>query len=160
MRIPDTFTAGTTFRLKAGAGTVLIIKGSCSATLGAGDDGFIVAPTSETARWAPGSVAFSLRKTARNGDITEIMSGFMTIMPDIASLPDGADTRSQNRRTYDAICAVIENRASRDQESYRIGNRELKRMPISDLLKLRAQYASFVAQENGRGGFTEHRIRF
>lgn len=160
MKIPDTFTAGTTFRLRAGTGTILLLRGSCSADLRAGDDGFIVASASETAQWAPGSVAFSLREMAQNGDVVEVLNGFMTILPDIASLPAGADTRSQNRRTYDAICAVIENRASRDQESYKIGNRELKRMPVSDLLKLRAQYASFVAQENGRGGLIEHRVRF
>lgn len=160
MRIPDTFTAGTTFRLQAGTGTVLLLRGACSADLPAGDDGFIVAPASQTALWPPGSVAFSLRKNSKNGDITEVMSGFLTIMPDIAALPAGTDTRSQNRRTYDAICAVIENRASRDQESYKIGNRELKRMPISDLLKLRSRYANFVAQENGKGYVVEHRVRF
>lgn len=160
MRIPETFTAGTTLRLRAGVGTVLILRGSAMADLPADDDGIILANADLTKGWLPGNVAFSLRKTEKNGDISEISSGSMLILPDISSLPAGVDTRTQNRRTYDAICAVIENRASRDQQEYKIGNRELKRMPISDLLKLRALYCTYVAKENGRGSFVEHKVRF
>ncbi|MCX5619912.1 hypothetical protein [Bombella pollinis] len=160
MRIPETFTAGTTLRLRAGTGTVLILRGACTADLSADGDGIVLASAAVTKEWLPGNVAYSLRKTEKNGDISEISSGSMLILPDISSLPAGADTRSQNRRTYDAICAVIENRASRDQQEYKIGNRELKRLPISDLLKLRAVFGSFVAQENGRAGFVEHKVRF
>jgi len=47
----------------------------------------------------------------------------------------------------DAIEAVIENRATLDQESYQIGGRSLKRMPIADLMRLRQLYRAEVAGE-------------
>ncbi|MDF7673539.1 hypothetical protein PT277_01555 [Acetobacteraceae bacterium ESL0709] len=158
--LPGRFTAGTSFHFKSGVGTVLIMRGACALDLRADASGVIHVSAEETATWKAGSIAYSLRRTDADGHVSELASGTMLILPDLASLPEGADTRSQNRRTYEAICAVIENRASRDQMEYKIGNRELKRMAVSDLLKLRSVYGRYVAQENGRSGFAEHRIFF
>ena len=60
--------------------------------------------------------------------------------PDIAQLAAGHDARSHVQRVLDAIEAVLEKRATLDQEQYRINNRELRRTPIADLLKLRDRY--------------------
>jgi hypothetical protein len=43
--------------------------------------------------------------------------------------------------------AVIEGRATRDQERYRINNRELQRTPISDLIRLRDRYREEARRE-------------
>jgi len=68
---------------------------------------------------------------------------------------DTADPRSHARKVLAAIEAVIEGRASRDQEEYSIGGRSLKRTPIEDLLKLRDKYVGEVDAEqrkaNGQG---------
>ncbi len=66
------------------------------------------------------------------------------------------DPRTHARIVLDAIEAVIEGRASKDQEEYSIGSRSLKRTPIPDLMELRNKYRAEVAAEeraeNGQGG--------
>ena len=44
------------------------------------------------------------------------------------------------RRVIDAIEAVIERRATKDQKSYSIDGRSLERTPIDELLLLRDRY--------------------
>jgi hypothetical protein len=66
------------------------------------------------------------------------------------------DDRSHAKKVLEAIEAVIEGRASKDQEEYTIGNRSLKRTPLEDLMKLRNQYKAEVfreqLEENARNG--------
>ena len=110
-------------------------------------------PGAETAEWTPGVYAYTIRATL-GGDVHAVESGSITVLADLASLPDGTDTRTQNQRTLDSINAVIEKRASQDQQRYVINGRELWRTPIADLLKLRALYVGLVSQDNNaaRGG--------
>lgn len=77
----------------------------------------------------------------------EVGSGQITIMPDLAAAEAGYTAKTHAQRTLEAIEAVIEKRASMDQERYRINNRELYRTPIADLLKLRDLYRLEVARE-------------
>lgn len=110
-------------------------------------------PGAQTADWLPGVYAYTIRATLGD-DVHAVESGSITVLPDLASLPVGTETRTQNQRTLDAIDAVIEKRASQDQQRYVINNRELWRTPIADLLKLRALYVGLVSQDNAvaRGG--------
>ena len=62
------------------------------------------------------------------------------------SIAAGHDARSHVQRVLDAIEAVLEKRATLDQEQYRINNRELRRTPIADLLKLRDRYRGELAR--------------
>lgn len=75
----------------------------------------------------------------------EIARGVLVVNPDPAT--SAADPRTTARKTLDAIEAVIEGRASKDQESYTIGNRSLNRMAIEDLLRLRDAYRREVKRE-------------
>jgi hypothetical protein len=60
------------------------------------------------------------------------------------------DDRSHAKKTLEAIEAVIENRATLDQQEYTIGSRSLKRMTVADLLALRDKYRGEVwAEEQG-----------
>lgn len=70
----------------------------------------------------------------------------LTIRPYLGAA-GALDTRSHARKVLDAIEAVIENRASKDQQSYRIGDRELVRMSAADLLDMRSRYRAEVARE-------------
>lgn len=82
----------------------------------------------------------SQRKTVDSGEI-EIKPNF--------SSQTTYDSRSHVKKVLDAIDAVIENRASLDQESYEIMGRSLKRTPLNDLLKLRNEYAAkYLAEQN------------
>lgn len=74
--------------------------------------------------------------------------GTVKILPNLqAAGLTGHDGRSHARRVLDAIEAVIEGRASKDQASYQIGDRRLDRTPITDLLKLRNTYKAEVGRE-------------
>jgi len=68
---------------------------------------------------------------------------------------DAQDLRSNNQKVLDALIAVIEGRASTDQEEYTIKDRQLKRMSIEDLLKFQAVYQARVdsdkRKEKGQG---------
>lgn len=94
-----------------------------------------------------------------------IETGTIEILPD---LTDGAtDTRSIVKRTLDAIEAVIENRASIDQQSYTIAGRSLSRMSVEELLTLRDKYKSEYLQElqaekieRGLGTKNKIKVRF
>lgn len=70
--------------------------------------------------------------------------------PGVSDAP--SDTRTHARKTLDAIEAVIEGRATKDQMAYTIGTRSLQRTPLADLLKFRAAYRSEVLAEEAVAG--------
>lgn len=74
--------------------------------------------------------------------------GSFVVKPDPAATGAGFDGRSHARKTLEAIEAVIEGRATKDQSEYSIGSRMLKRTPIEDLLKLRGTYRAEVFAED------------
>lgn len=104
------------------------------------------ATAANTSGWAAGSYWYTLRATD-GADVVEVESGQVQIIPDLASQPSTYDGRTQAQTALDAINAVLANRATLDQERYRINNRELYRTSIPDLLKLRAFYAEQVKRE-------------
>lgn len=59
----------------------------------------------------------------------------------------GTDLRSHARIVLEAIQAVIENRATKDQASYTIAGRSLSRTPLPDLLMLLDRYKNEVHHE-------------
>lgn len=85
--------------------------------------------------------------------------------------PDPTDTsfdaRSHVKKVLDAIDAVIEGKASKDQEATSVEGRSLSRYPWGDLLKLRDKYAALYQREQdqvdidgGRGAAKTPRVRF
>lgn len=77
------------------------------------------------------------------------------------------DPRSHVKITLEAIEAVIESRATKDQESYSIGGRSLSRTPLKDLIMFRDKYAALYAKEvkaeriaNGQGHSGRILVRF
>lgn len=99
-----------------------------------------------TSTWMAGDYWFTLRAT-NGADVVEVETGSITVTPDMASVSEGFDGRSQAQIALDAINAVIGKRATLDQERYRINNRELYRTSIADLLKLRSFYRLEVKRE-------------
>lgn len=107
------------------------------------------ADATATATYPPGLYRYSLR-AAYNGIVREVENGTINVLADLAAQTPGADMRSHARIVLDNINAVIEKRATQDQQKYTINNRELWRTPIADLLKLRALYRAEVAAEEGK----------
>lgn len=114
----------------------------------------------ETTGWEPGEYWYSIRAT--NGDdVVEVEAGKITIKPDLASLGAGHDGRDHVRRVLDSIEAVLEKRATMDQQSYKINNRELARTPIPELLQLRDRYRSELRRMTAarKGGLFDQAVR-
>lgn len=104
------------------------------------------AEAATTAGLAPGAYWYTMRATDGT-TVVEVESGDVEIKPDITSETGTYDGRTQAQIALDAIDAVLANRATLDQERYRINNRELYRTSIEDLLKLRAFYYEQVKRE-------------
>jgi hypothetical protein len=114
------------------------------------------ASAAETGGWSAGTYWVSVR--ASNGtDVFVVTESQTEIIPDLATASAGFDGRSANEVALAAIEAVLAKRATMDQQRYTIGNRELWRTPMADLLKLRSFYTTQVRRErarsNGCSGF-------
>ena len=125
-----------------------------------GDAHQFLVPASETADWEPGDYWYSVRAT-RDGTVVEVEAGQIKITPDLATLDAGHDGRDHVRRVLDSIEAVLEKRATLDQQSYKINNRELARTPIPELLILRDRYRSELRRMMAarKGGLFDQAVR-
>jgi hypothetical protein len=172
--IPSEISAGITFRLPLSFSEYpapdwelsLILRGPVAIDLfasGADEAHTFLAAAAVTANWAPGPYWWQLR-ASDGSDVVLVSEGQSKVLVDISAVAVGFDGRSHSQRVLQAIEAVIENRASIDQESYSINNRSLSRTPVSDLLKLRDRYraevSSAAAAKAGRGLGRIHRVRF
>ena len=94
---------------------------------------------STTTGWTAGQYAW--QAVVDNGtDRHRVDYGTIEILPDYEQQGTGYDARSHVKTVLDAIESVIEGRATKDQESYEISGRSLKRTPLPDLLRLRDRY--------------------
>jgi hypothetical protein len=127
---------------------ILILRGPSSIDLTAtaqGDAHLIEATAADTSGWEPGRYWYSLR-ASKGSDVQAIEHGQLVITQDLAAVSAGYDGRHHVEKVLEAIEAVIEGRAGKDQDSYRINNRELRRTPVGDLMKLRSQYRNELVQ--------------
>lgn len=105
--------------------------------------------TTTTAGYIPGVYYWSAY-VSKSGDRRFIGSGRLSIRPNPVDVTQPTDGRSHARRTLEAIEAVLERRATTDQQRYvmQAVGRSVDRMPIADLLKFRDQYAAEVRAED------------
>ena len=171
--IPAKLTAGTTLDLRVELSAypaptwtaTLYLRGIGGAfdIVGAADGSShrLQATAVDTAAWAAGEYTYLLRVTD-GANVHNVESGRLELLPDLAQAEAGFDGRSHNRRVLDAVEAVLEKRASQDQERYRINNRELYRTPMAELIRLRTYYRNLVADEErrarGRGRFRQVKV--
>lgn len=161
-QMPAAITAGLTFEvtfsfpdyLATAWDLTLHLRGPKNSNVVAVDDGLshnITISAADTSVLTPGQYWYAVRVT--DGTATfEAEKGTLQILPDLTAQVEGYDGRTQAEIALEAIDAVLANRATIDQERYRINNRELYRTPIDQLLKLRSYYASTVARERGTSG--------
>lgn len=76
--------------------------------------------------------------------------GFTTFSINPKNIDSGIDNSTHYERVLEAIEAVIEKRATLDQQKYEINGRALERMPIDDLLKLRDYYITKLQSQNNK----------
>lgn len=98
---------------------------------------------------------YAWQARASNGtDIFTVETGTLKVLPNLfaGTATDASDQRTHARRTLEAIEAVIEGRATTDQQAYAIGNRSLTRIPLPELLVFRDRYRMAVAREDQANG--------
>lgn len=150
MILPDKLTAGVTLdqlitltAYPADVWTLTVyLRGPGQIDLTGTADGTqhqLSASATTTGDWLPGAYWYTARVTDGT-DVIEIETGQTAITANLAAVDAAFDGRNHVQRVLTAIEAVIEGRASKDQERYRINNRELQRTPIAELLRLRSQY--------------------
>ncbi len=129
-----------------------------SITATADGDAFAIAVSATTtAGYTAGDYTWAAVVTA-GSEAFPVDSGTLELEPRYDQATN-LDDRSHARKVLDAIEAVIEGWASKDQESYSIGGRSLSRTPLDELMKFRDQYRAEVYAEelaeniaNGGGG--------
>jgi len=121
-------------RREADGGEEITISASISGT-----DFIVEVPSATTAAFPPGVYHWQAYITrASDSQRLTIDSGTFDVSPnrDLAT----TDPRSHTKIVLDSIEAVIEKRATKDQESYSLNGRSLTRTSVDELVRLRDSY--------------------
>ena len=161
-----TYSAKYKYSVEDYSATFILINANNKYTIAAtvDDDKFLFeADPTVTADWGSGYYTyFVFVEIIEESIATErykVEAGVATIHPDI-SAEDTFDTRTHAKKVLDAIEAVIENRATLDQQMYMIGGRQLVRNSISELLRLRTIYRQeYQAEVDKASGKNRSKIR-
>lgn len=114
-----------------------------------GGEYVVEVPSATTAAYTAGTYLWQAY-IVRTADSERVAVGSGVLEVENNADADTSDPRSHARKVLDAIEAVIESRASKDQEEYSINGRSLKRTPMEDLMKLRNTYRAEVRAEDRR----------
>ena len=106
-------------------------------------------PAATSTAYLAGRYSWAAWVQTQAGEIHTIDEGSVELLPNFraANAAGVLDTRSHARKVLDAIEALIEGRATKDQQQYQIGDRTLVRMQVAELLSLRDRYQAMVNSE-------------
>lgn len=147
---PASYSLKYSLRLEGTGATEVEINAS-----GSGTDFVVEVASATTAGYTAGRYKWQAYIT-RTSDSQRVVvdSGVFEVIANRDA--STADPRTHARKTLDAIEAVIESRATLDQQMYMINGRQLQRTPIKDLLMFRDRYRAEVSAEerleSGKGG--------
>ena len=156
MTMQRTITAGDSFSYSVSVGdytgysSLLYLRGPSQVDLtGSESNGNFEfsAVAATTAAWIAGDYHYVIVIASGANQYT-LESGAVEIKLR-ADLSQVTDVRTTAHKILDAITAVLEKRATKDQQSYSIGGRSLARMPIDELMRFEGVYRARVARENG-----------
>jgi hypothetical protein len=107
-------------------------------------DGFTVTiPAAETKLWTPGNYLWLA--VMQNGSQRDTCAaGRVLIQPDILDATTPVDTRAQEEIALENIKAVLAGRASDGTLEYKIGDRELRRYSMAELITLKSHFVAEV----------------
>lgn len=154
------YRADDGWQLSYTMGGAASISLSFGTEISASNDGFVVnIPAATTGGFTVGNYWFRAA-VSKDGEVYTVDEGTLRVV-------ETSNTWSEMlhvKTTLDAISAVIENRATKDQESYSVAGRTLSRTPISELLVLRSKYRSEYmrlqdTEKLARGQSTHKRIQ-
>jgi hypothetical protein len=107
-------------------------------------DHLVTITAATSAGYAAGAYDWRARVT-KSGEVYTVGAGRITVAKSFAA---AIDTRSQARRTLEAIEATLEGRSTSATAEYEIAGRKLKYLSVPDLLKFRDRYRIDVARED------------
>lgn len=109
------------------------------------------------------------QKSAGPTDRVTLRTGYLTVLKnlDSAGVASGLDIRTHAEICLDAIEAVLQNKATKDQFSYSIAGRALSRYSWRELIAMRSHYRAEVRREQladrrarGLGNSSVVKVRF
>lgn len=116
-----------------------------------GTDFEVVIPAATTVSWGAGEYVLYGWVTSAGGESIKVVETKVEIKPDFRTAKSIIDARNHNKRTLDAIEAVIEGRAGRADKSYTISlgghERSLESIPHNELIALHSRYEARVKQD-------------
>lgn len=150
---PDTIIAGDTIKWKKSFSDYKVsegwelsykIGGVADKTLdfgteitASGDDFLISIPESTSTSWGNGEYWYR-GQVSKGGEKFTVSDGTFKV----TNVSKFYEAIAHTKKVLDAIDAVIEDRATKDQESYTIKGRSLSRTPLADLLTLKSTYTT------------------
>lgn len=131
-----------------------------------GTSGFdFTVPHTVTSTYSAGNYSYTAHVTNEaTNERYEVASGTLVITPDLSTL-NTYDGRIAAQKILEAVDAILENRATVEQESYTIAGRSLKKRSLTELLALREHMKREVSQQEvlnktGRKSFRPVHVRF
>lgn len=174
-KLPTLIVAGTTLKFirdydldpASWTATAYLTSAANSYNVTASDNGdgrfLFNAASAVTTTWVAGDYKLSIQAT--DGSETYVIEVASVLVE--PALGSATDVRSHARKVLDALEAVLEGKASKDQQAYSIRGRSLSRMSPGELLDWRDRYKSEVNREkqkedikNGLGNSSVIRVRF
>lgn len=101
----------------------------------AGSDHLIEVAKADTAKWTAGFYTWTAFVENADGERHIVDQGTIEVEPDPT-----ADQRPHVKKVLDAIEALLEGKATRDQQEYEVDGVKIKRMDIDQLLRARQLY--------------------
>ncbi len=113
-------------------------------TTASGDDHLVNVLAATTTGWAAGDYSWRAQ-AGLAGEVFTVGSGQIVIEPAFGA---AIDARSTARQSLDAVEAMLMGRASSGVAEYQIAGRQLRHIPIPELLTLRDRLRMDVARED------------
>ena len=111
-----------------------------------GKDHAVTVPFDTTSGWLPGSYK-GVGIVTDGTTAKQIWSGNVQILPNLAAMDGGVDTRTPNRIALDNVRAVLAGRASSSILKSEVEGTTLERISHADLIKLESYLAVKVRNE-------------
>jgi hypothetical protein len=116
-----------------------------------GDTHLVNLVEADTTAWDPGRYEYQAWVT--NGtDSHMVESGAIVIKPNFRAQANGYDGRTHAEKVLDALEALIEGKATVDQQSYSVGGRSVTRLTPAELAEWRDKYRREVSAQRRRQG--------
>lgn len=116
-----------------------------------GSSFIVTVPKTLTENMSVGRYSFQAF-VAKGDEVIEVDAGEVSVFPSLSALTPSTsyDGRSQNEKILEAIDAALEGKATKDQLDYSIGDRQLRRYDINEMLKMRQTFQKLVNEEKLR----------